>query len=71
MYRVIAGADQAGCQVDSEGWAYKTYNELCHESRTEINSDIYGCDVSLYHDDYLMRQMIGHISPPYTLPCTD
>jgi hypothetical protein len=71
MYRVIAGDNRAGFHGTSDGMAYGEYVRLCKESRHDINSDIYGCDVALYHDDYCVRQMAGHIQEPYNLPHSD
>jgi hypothetical protein len=71
MFKVIAGENKAGYRGTSEVVAYKTYDAFCFESRYDMSSDIYGCDVFLYRNELCIRQLTGHIQEAYNLPHTD
>jgi hypothetical protein len=74
MYRVLVegkalpiyqGFDPA------EAIAFVHYRIACEQSRADINHDFYGCDVFIYHNEYCIRQYVGHIQEPYNYPHTD
>jgi hypothetical protein len=69
MYRIIAGEIQS--EYASETLAHHAYDLFCDDSLCNSDSDIYGCDVVLYHDDYRVRFYVGHIQEPYNLAHSD
>ena len=72
MYRIVVeGKKESLYNGYAEGIAFGYYEVACLESCSSINSTNFGRTISLYHDDYCVRQMVGHIQEAYNLPHTD
>jgi hypothetical protein len=69
MFKVLIDGEKVW-EGESEKYAYDLHTRFCDETKS-INSEIFTCRVSLYKDNFCIRELPSAKQEEYNLPFTD